>query len=480
VSASSRPDGLRFRQGLLIAGELVLAATYWLVGDNVLLRFLLIGVGALAAALYLALAPGRGPSLLRTFRLGVSSLMLHKLRSLLTTLGVLFGTSSVIAMLAIGEGASEEAQEQIRQLGSRNVILRSVKPREDFATGQQAVRVVSYGLTEEDLARVRDTFPAVTRVVPVREIFDEVRHGSRAMNPRVLATVPMYREVTGRVVSEGRFLADADLENTANVCVLSDEVANYLFPFSSPLGEQIKVGGDYFTVIGTLLSRVRPANDAAPAGSSTAEVFIPMATGQKWYGDMQVKIRAGSREMEEVELHEIVVEAARMEDVPLVAAACREMLARNHAQSDCEMVVPLELLLRAQETKRIFNIVLGSIASISLLVGGIGIMNVMLATVTERTREIGIRRALGAKRRHIVTQFLVETVVLSIGGGLLGIALGLLIPVIVERTANMPTIVTPTAPILAFGISALIGVVFGLYPAWRAANMDPVEALRHE
>jgi len=480
VSASSRPDGLRFRQGLLIAGELVLAATYWLVGDNVLLRFLLIGVGALAAALYLALAPGRGPSLLRTFRLGVSSLMLHKLRSLLTTLGVLFGTSSVIAMLAIGEGASEEAQEQIRQLGSRNVILRSVKPREDFATGQQAVRVVSYGLTEEDLARVRDTFPAVTRVVPVREIFDEVRHGSRAMNPRVLATVPMYREVTGRVVSEGRFLADADLENTANVCVLSDEVANYLFPFSSPLGEQIKVGGDYFTVIGTLLSRVRPANDAAPAGSSTAEVFIPMATGQKWYGDMQVKIRAGSREMEEVELHEIVVEAARMEDVPLVAAACREMLARNHAQSDCEMVVPLELLLRAQETKRIFNIVLGSIASISLLVGGIGIMNVMLATVTERTREIGIRRALGAKRRHIVMQFLVETVVLSVGGGLLGVALGLVIPLVVEATAHMRTIVTPSAPLLAFLISAGVGVVFGLYPAARAATMDPVEALRHE
>jgi len=156
------------------------------------------------------------------------------------------------------------------------------------------------------------------------------------------------------------------------------------------------------------------------------------------------------------------------------------MLARNHNQRDYEVVVPLELMMKEEETKRTFNIVLGSIAGISLLVGGIGIMNVMLATVTERTREIGIRRALGAKRRHIVTQFLVETVVLSIGGGLLGIALGLLIPVIVERTANMPTIVTPTAPILAFGISAAIGVIFGLYPAWRAANMDPVDALRHE
>jgi len=422
----------------------------------------------------------KGPSLVRTIRLGISSLLLHKLRSLLTTLGVLFGTGSVIAMLAIGEGASEEAQEQIRQLGSRNIILRSVKPREDFATGQQAVRVISYGLTEEDLARVQETFPAVTRVVPVREIYEEVRRGDRAMNPRVLASLPVYRDVTGRVVAEGRFLADADLTNTAHVCVLSDEVARYLFPFESPLDKEIKIGGDYYTVVGTLLGRVRASSDAAPAGKSTAEVFIPLETGQKWYGSMQVRLRAGSREMEEVELHEMVVEADGPENVPLVAAACREMLARNHPLSDYEIVVPLELLIRAEETKRIFNIVLGSIASISLLVGGIGIMNVMLATVTERTREIGIRRALGAKRRHIVTQFLVETVVLSVGGGLVGVAVGLLFPLVVEALADMRTIVTPAAPLVAFLISAGVGVVFGLYPAVRAARMDPVEALRHE
>ena len=162
------------------------------------------------------------------------------------------------------------------------------------------------------------------------------------------------------------------------------------------------------------------------------------------------------------------------------ASASREMLSRQHKQKDYEVVVPLELLLQAEKTKQIFNIVLGSIAGISLLVGGIGIMNVMLATVTERTREIGIRRALGAKRRHIVTQFLVETIVLSVGGGILGIALGLSIPQAVEHFAKMPTIVTPAAPILAFAISAGIGVIFGLYPAWRAAHMDPVEALRHE
>jgi putative ABC transport system permease protein len=225
---------------------------------------------------------------------------------------------------------------------------------------------------------------------------------------------------------------------------------------------------------------VRQKSDAAPVGKSTAEVYIPIEIGRKWYGNMQVKMRAGSREMEEVELHEVVVEVDGPQNVELVAAACREMLARFHNQSDYEIVVPLELLLSAERTKRIFSIVLGTIAFVSLMVGGIGIMNVMLATVTERTREIGIRRALGAKRRHIVTQFLVETVVLSVGGGLLGVGFGFVAPLAIEHFAKMPTIVTPAAPVAAFLISAGVGVVFGLYPAWRAANMDPVEALRHE
>jgi putative ABC transport system permease protein len=416
----------------------------------------------------------------RAVRLGLSSLLLHKLRSLLTTLGVLFGVSSVIAMLAIGEGASEQAQEQIRLLGSQNVILRSVKPQEDRVSNQQT-RVIAYGLTRADLARMRETIPGVRQVVPVRDLPEEVRYQDRALNPRVLATLPEYIDVTGRVVQEGRFLSEIDQRTIANVCVLGYEVARFLFPFESPLGKSVKVGADYFSVIGVLLPRVPLGSDQPEAGAEvTDELFIPLSTGEKWFGDTLVRVRSGSREMEEVQLHEIVVEVDSAENVPLVAAAARTMLERQHDQRDYRVVVPLELLLRAQETKRIFNIVLGSIAGISLLVGGIGIMNVMLATVTERTREIGIRRALGAKRRHIVSQFLVETVVLSVGGGLAGIALGLAIPWVVERYADMPTIVTFQAPLLAFGISAGIGIIFGLYPAWRAAMMDPVEALRHE
>jgi putative ABC transport system permease protein len=419
--------------------------------------------------------------LARTVRLGVGSLLLHKLRSALTTLGVLFGVSSVIAMLAIGEGASAEAQEQIRRLGSQNVILRSTKPPDEPSSGKETTRVSNYGLTDADLARVRDTFPAVRRAVPVRELQQEVRLGSRALNPRVLATLPAYVDVTGRVLAEGRFFTEQDNHAVSNVCVLGYEVARYLCPFESALEKKIKIGEDYFACVGVLLPRVPLGNDPPAAGADvTGEVFLPLETGRKWFGNMQVKIRSGSRDMEEVELHEIVVDVDSGERVPLVAAAARQMLEREHKQKDYEVVVPLELLLRAQETKRIFNIVLGSIAGISLLVGGIGIMNVMLATVTERTREIGIRRALGAKRRHIVAQFLVETVVLSVGGGILGILLGLSIPIAVEHFAKMRTIVTPSAPLIAFAISAATGIVFGLYPAWRAATMDPVEALRHE
>jgi len=429
----------------------------------------------------------RSSSLIRVVRLGISSLLLHKLRSFLTTLGVLFGVASVIAMLAVGEGASAKAQEEIKKLGSRNLILRSVKPPQ---TGNEdaEVRVLSYGLTRDDFDRIRETFELVQRAVPVLQSPAEVRYSDMVCRPRVLCTVPAYKDVTKRELFEGRFLNLLDEESKSLVCVLSYEVARYLFPFQSPLGKRVKVGAEYLEVVGVLGSRLPVGSVRTdPSSEAGGEVFLPLATGRELYGERQAQIRSGSMDIQEVQLHEIIVEVGRgpgepelEEDVTMVAAAARTMLRREHDKKDYEVIVPLELLAQARESKRIFNIVLGSIAGISLLVGGIGIMNVMLATVTERTREIGIRRALGAKRQHIVTQFLVETMVLSGAGGVIGVGAGLLIPKIVERYADLTTIVTPAAPILALGISVLVGVIFGLYPAWRAATMDPVEALRHE
>ena len=418
-------------------------------------------------------------SFTRSIRLGINSLLLHKLRSLLTTLGVLFGVSSVIAMLAIGEGASEEAQEQIRQLGSQNVILRSVKPLEDKVSSS-SYGVNAYGLTWHDFERASETFPWVENSIPVKNIVQEVRFEDKVINPRILATTWEYQNVTGRIVHRGRFISQADDDLVSNVCVIGYEVSRLLFPGLESIGQKIKIGPEYFKVVGVILPRVPLSDDMPKVNTSvTSEILIPLTTGRRWFGDMTVKIRSGSREMEQVELNEIVLAVRSPEQVPYAASASREMLARHHQQKDYEVVVPLELLARAEETKRIFNIVLGCIASISLLVGGIGIMNVMLATVTERTREIGIRRALGARRHHIMLQFLVETVVLSVGGGILGIALGIFVPVLVEYYADMRTIVTLSAPLLAFGISVSIGLVFGLYPAWQAANLNPVDALRH-
>jgi len=421
----------------------------------------------------------------RTVRLGLRSLWLHRLRSLLTVLGIVFGVCSVIAMLAIGEGASFEAQEQIKNLGSQNIILRSVKPPEQQKVSDQGSQsyVLQYGLTYADIRAIQATIPGVIAVVPGRLMRDYVWNISRRVDCEILATIPSYPLMRNRRVLSGRFFTDKEMDEKANVCVLGAETAEKLFPLDPPLGSHVRVGGDYYHVIGVLepLSRTTGAETGESATTRAADhMFIPLETAKTRYGEVLMKRRSGSFESERVALHEVTVKVARREEVENVAAAIRDVLERNHKKRDFDLVVPLELLKRAERTKEIFNIVLGSIAAISLLVGGIGIMNIMLASVTERTREIGIRRALGAKRRDIVTQFLVETVILSGAGGLLGVLLGVSIPRLVSYFAGMKTIVTLWSPFLAFTISGLVGVIFGLYPALRAAQMDPVEALRHE
>jgi len=261
-----------------------------------------------------------------------------------------------------------------------------------------------------------------------------------------------------------------------------------LLPIDNPLDRTVKVGDGYFRIIGLLEPRSagQPGAESAIPGANTGNraaahrMYMPLSAARDRFGELIIKRSTGSIQAERVQLHELTIKVASLDDVLETGRIVEDLIQRYHDKKDYEITVPLYLLQQAERQKRIFNVVLGAIAAISLLVGGIGIMNIMLASVTERTREIGIRRALGARRRDIVIQFLVETVILSGAGGIMGVCLGRIIPFVVSHAAGMRTIVTFWSPLLAFTISALIGVIFGIYPALRAAKMDPVEALRHE
>ncbi len=423
----------------------------------------------------------------RTVQLGIRSLWLHRLRSLLTVLGIVFGVCSVIAMLAIGEGASYEAQQQIKNLGSQNILLKSVKPAEEekVSNRQQNNFALEYGLKQEDIRRIRDTIPGIELVVPARVIRDYVWNITHRVDAEIVGTLPNHPATRNQSVAQGRFFNDLEMDAAAPVCVLGHDVALKLFPAEEALGRDVRVGLNYYRVIGIMEPRARSAAseasiDGPAANAALGRIFIPLETARRRYGEILSRRRGGTYEAEKVALHEITVRVRRPETVIAISEVVKDILARHHTRKDYEVVVPLELLRRAERTKQIFNLVLGSIAAISLLVGGIGIMNIMLANVTERTREIGIRRALGARRKDIITQFLVESVLLSGSGGLIGVALGIAIPFAVSALAHMKVIITPWSPIAAFTLSAMVGILFGIYPARRAAALDPVEALRHE
>lgn len=422
---------------------------------------------------------------LRTIELGIKSLLLHKLRSGLTMLGIIFGVCSVIAMLAIGEGASYEAQEAIKKLGSNNIIIRSVKPPEaQNEGGTGGGFVLEYGLTYHDSARLSDTIRNVKRVLPMRIIRQNVRFSRTSLPCQVIGTLPFYTEMTGLELAAGRFLTTNDELHQDNVCAITESLAKKLFPYQNPLNQAVRVGNIYFQVVGIVreTSRVEERTQKSKSEGETIDnnLYVPISTSRKRFGEMLVRRTAGSFQAERIELHQITVQMESIDNVEAAQPQIETVIDKFHDQNDYELIVPLQLLRQAEETKRIFNIVLGSIAAISLLVGGIGIMNIMMASVTERTREIGVRRALGAKKRDIVTQFLVETVTLSVCGGVIGVIIGVATPIAVEHFADMKTIVTFSSVVIAFSISALIGVVFGLYPASAAADLDPIEALRHE
>ena len=437
---------------------------------------------------------------LRTLNLGVKSLLLHPLRSLLTILGIFIGVASVIWLLAISEGISIEAQRQIESLGADTIMIRSVEPPSDKLASRG---VTPYGLTRDEFDMLIKTVPTLKSAIPIREIKRTFKHKNRTVEGRLVGCTPEYADVTKLSVDRGHFISDAENFGRDSVCVLASDVAARLFPYEDPVGKRVYLPEhtDYYMVVGVLEFR----NDSAAIGGSLEaqsfrdDIYIPIRTLQQRIGDTVTRRAGGSFSGEMIELNQITVTVNDIGQVKSTASLIEEALRSHDDMEDISVVVPLELLEQARTTRLMFMVFMGLVAAISLLVGGIGIMNIMLATVTERTREIGVRRALGAKQRDIISQFLVEAAVLSVVGGITGILAGVLCrPAVIyvrymvqefwpETMAALPEVVRNVEPSIvfesipiAFLISIIVGIVFGMFPAIRAAKMNPIDALRHE
>ena len=415
----------------------------------------------------------------RNIWLGIENLLLHKLRSFLTMLGVVFGVGSVVAMLSVGEGASKEALEQIRRLGSNNIIVSSKKSAEEEATSTEHSHMSIYGLTYEDYRRIALSFSNIQQTAPVKLTRKDSRVRDRVLELRIVGTTPEWFKLVPREILAGRVLLDSDQEKQAPVAVLTEFGARKILATESTVGRTVRIGSDQFEVIGIVKSESGQAGNIQ-IPDQDVDAYIPIEVARRYFGDIFTKRTSGGDEREMVELHQVIVQVDDPKKVEAVAAGIERMLEQFHNKKDYVVSVPLALIKQAEAMKRRFNIVLGSIAGISLLVGGIGIMNIMLASVTERTREIGIRRAIGAKRRQIVVQFLIETVVLSTMGGLIGLGVGTLIPFLITYFSGMITLITLKGILVPLLISMTIGILFGLYPAVHAAKVDPIVALRHE
>jgi len=389
----------------------------------------------------------------------------------LTMLGMIFGVSAVIAMLSIGEGAKQEALEQIELMGMNNILIQDFQlETEDLAS----IRTnFSRGLTYEDARSIGDICPLIDYATPQKEFNLSVSYKDKVTMSTVVGTTPEYGEVLNFPVSKGSFITYYDVANRNRVCVLGGGIKKDLFGFEDPIEKKIKVEDLWFTVIGVMIDKDIPAGEqgSIKTRNLNQDIYIPITASFKRFVSDQFAS----------EIDQITARVVNSEKITEAANIIRNIMNRRHnGVPDFQIIIPEALLRQSQETQRIFNIVMGAIAGISLLVGGIGIMNIMLASILERTREIGVRRAVGATRMDILGQFIIEAILISFSGGILGIFLGYGLTRAIAFYADWKTIVSFYMLMLAFGVSVTVGLIFGILPARKAALLDPIDSLRYE
>jgi putative ABC transport system permease protein len=419
---------------------------------------------------------------LKLIREAWSNLLMHKARSALAALGIIFGVASVICMLSISEVARRDVIDRIERLGLRNVIMDSVKPerlRRQERSAAEENRMTRYGLTREDLEVLAENVPEIETIVPMRIMFTNVYAGLEVSDINVVATSPDYSWVMNHELRKGRFLADVDEARSQPVCVLGSKAARELFPLASPVDQVVRLGEHHFKVIGVLAAKGQTGSSGILSDPDNT-AWIPMNTSFARFGKMQIRMSSNASEATELELNRAI--ARVREGVPLqpVAAIARNLARHRHRKDDVSVTIPHDLLKEQQQAERVFRWVMGSLGAISLLVGGVGIMNIMLANMAERRHEIGLRRALGATRSDVLRLFVSESVVLCCLGGIVGVGLGALLAQAVGTLAQWTVVFHTMSFPLGIVVSGVTGIVFGTLPALKAARLDPVLALRTE